>query len=344
MSAAPHTGEVGSQLTDFSPSRLGTISKCGRAFEYSYVHQLPQPYEKGNLLLGSAFHQGVQAWYELPDDGSARGFQTHDLAPLVCAQWERLLPPAVWRLIVELRELEVGAQEVAQAIVFKRPTIKSPTTTKEYLQAAAVKRFTEARLDMLAFCDLLPDVKWPKDEDPYKAYQKAAEWARAAQARWQPKPPPLVIEQQFSVEVFGFRVRGFIDAIRRDPAPDTGELIDATVDYKTGRQPLTPMEAFIQMYLYRRAREDMAEQWGVPVSDLVAIYHVRKDKYQLGRIDRARHDRLASQILHDRAFKIATSQFAPSYGYWCKGCDYRDLCERELDLWPGELGWSAELM
>ena len=77
MSAAPHTGEVGSQLTDFSPSRLGTISKCGRAFEYSYVHQLPQPYEKGNLLLGSAFHQGVQAWYELPDDGPARGFQTH---------------------------------------------------------------------------------------------------------------------------------------------------------------------------------------------------------------------------------------------------------------------------
>jgi hypothetical protein len=329
------TSEVGIELTDFSASRLSTIGQCGRKFEYAYVRKVPEPYEGGARLLGSAVHKGVDAWYALPDDG----FRTTDLAPIICAQWEELLPPAVWAQVKYLRDLDEECEAVAALILMKRPDLKSVRATVDFLRSDAAKKYNEARGAMLEFCDLLPDVKWPKDEDPYKAYQKAAEWGVNMQRRWQKLPRPLVTEGGFVIELFGFRVRGFIDQIRRDPGPN-GEVLETVVDIKSGRQPMTPMEAFLQLWIYHKATEANPD-W--PTVNRIALYLTRKDKYQQGRIDPLRHDRLASRVFNDRARKIQMAQFAPEPGFWCKSCDFEDLCRQELSLWQGD-GLVAELM
>lgn len=340
MALTSLTSPVGTELTDFSPSRLSTAGQCGRKFEYNYINGIPAPYDKGALLLGDAVHDGVQAWYELPDDGPVQGYQMIDLAPVICAQWERLLPPSVWKLVQEMRELDAECEAVAAAILFKRPTLKSPRTTVDFLKSRAGMEFGKARDAMLEFCDLLPDVKWPKDEDPYKAYCKAAEWGANMQRRWQHLPRPIVVEGGFNVELFGFRVRGRIDQLRIDPTRH-GEPLMAIVDMKSGRNALTAMEAFLQMFVYYKAVEANPE-W--PTTDRVALYLTRKDQYQQGRIDPVRHARLASQVLHGRARQIAMGQFEPSFGFWCKSCDFSDICRNEISMWNDEFGLVHELM
>jgi hypothetical protein len=161
--------------------------------------------------------------------------------------------------------------------------------------------------------------------------------------RWRHLPRPLLVEGSFVLELFGFRVRGRIDALRADPMPPTGEAFLTIVDYKTGRQPLTQMEAFLQSFIYYSAVEASPD---LPTTDRVAFYQARKEPtpWQQGRIDPARHAALASRIFNDRARKIAMAQFAPEPGFWCKSCDFNDLCQREISLWDGENGLIAELM
>jgi hypothetical protein len=328
------------ELTDFSPSRLTTAGKCGLAFEYQYVRKIPAPYEGAKALFGNAVHDGLQEWYALDPVDGAYGYQITDLAPIVLKQWERLLPPVIWRDVLALRDLDEECAAVAAAIVFKRPHLKAPRQTQEYMQAEAVREFNEARVRMIDLCDRLEQIKWSKDEDPYKAYQKSAELAANMQRRWQRLPPPLAVEHPFRIEVEGFVVRGRIDQLRADPAPGTGEAKVRMVDVKTAAQPMTQMEAFLQAYLYFRAiQEDPA----LPDTDDIAFYLARHDKYQQGRIDNARHRRLASRILNGRARQIIMGQFEPSYGHWCKRCDFNDLCSTEISMWRGD-GMVLELM
>jgi hypothetical protein len=332
------------ELTDFSASRLNVASRCGLAFEYQYIRKLPAPYDRGATMFGNAVHDGVQVWYG--DDGDM-SFQETDLAPIVLAQWERLLPSGIWKRVLELRDMDEECKAVAAAVLFKRPQLKAPTQTKEYVEAEAVKAFIEKRNEMVELCDALEEVKWPKDEDPYKAYVKSAEVAARMQHRWQKLPRPLAVERPFRVEIEGFAVRGRIDQIRMDPARGTGEAIMRMLDIKTGRQASSPMEAFLQSFIYVEA---IASFEDLPDTNEVVFYWARHDKhplpckpYQQGRIDRERHRRLASRILNGRARQIAMGQFEPSYGHWCKLCDFNDLCANEISLWEGD-GLVAEMI
>ena len=318
-------------LTDFSASRLNVASRCGLAFDYQYVRKLPAPYDRGATLLGNAVHDGVDLWYG-DDDAMDMSFRETDLAPIVLSQWEKLLPPTIWKRVLEMRDLDEECKAVAAAIKFNRPELKSPSTTKAYMESDAAKAFADKKVAMLELCDALPEVKWPKDEDPYKAYVKSAEIAANMQRRWQHLPRPLATERPFRIEIDGFTLRGRIDAVRQDPTAN-GEVWTGMVDYKTGRQLMTQMEAFLQSYIYNRA---LATFEDLPYSDLVAFYLARHDKYQQGRIDPARHRRIASRILNDRARQITMGQFAPHYGMWCKMCDFNDLCSSEIDLWSGD--------
>jgi PD-(D/E)XK nuclease superfamily len=331
--AADAIDRASDELTDFSASRLTLAGKCGLAFEYQYVRKLPAPYETGAQMFGNAIHDGTQEWYG-PDDANDNRHQERDLAPIVLAQWGNLLPPKIWALVQELRDLDEECHAVAAAVRFKRPEIKAATQTKEYLDSNAHKRFSEKRMEMVGMCDALPDVKWRQDEDPYKAYTKSAQIADEMQARWQHLPRPLAVERPFRIEIEGFVLRGRIDQVRMDPARGTGEAIPRMVDIKTGTQVMTPMEAFLQSFIYNEAIE--ADPTLPSVDGNIAFYLARHNKYQQGRIDRARHRRLALRILNGRARQITLGQFEPSYGYWCKRCDFADVCEREIDLWTGD--------
>lgn len=330
------------ELTDFSASRLTLAGKCGLAFEYQYVRKLPAPFDRNATLFGDVVHNGIQKWFEIPDEG----WRETDLAPIVLAEWERVYPKEIWKRVLEIRDLDQECDAVCAAILFNRPTLKNVRQTKAFMESDAAKALNDAKAKILELCDALPDIKWPKDEDPYKSYQKSALIAEAAQRRWQDKPAPLAIERPFRIEVEGFVLRGRIDAIRRDPTP-AGEVWTGMVDYKTGRQALTAMEAFLQAFIYTEAVatfEDILEQLGADYVPDFAFWLARQDKYQQGRIDRARHRRLASRILNDRARAITMGQFAPHYGMWCKMCDFSDVCTREISLWDGEDGMTLELI
>lgn len=319
------------ELTLFSPSRLGTAAKCGLAFEYQYVHRIPAAYETGAQLLGNAIHNGVEMWYGPDDDPSDH--TERSLVECVVAQWPDLLPPAIWEGVEGLAQLAQECDAVAAAIAFKRPKLKSPEQTVEYQNSQAAKEFTEARLKMLEFCDKLAEVKWPKDEDPYKAYLKSIAMAKAMEARWKPLPRPIVVERHFQIQFQGFEVRGRIDQVRVDPHHRTGEVVPTVCDMKTGRNPLTQMEAFLQSFLYSEAARldpDLPD-----VTD-ISFYLARFDKYQVGKIDLGKHRALASRILNGRAREIREGLFEPRYGFWCKQCDFRELCESEIALWAGD--------
>lgn len=333
---------VSTQLTDFSASRLGVASRCGLAFEYQYVRKLPAPYDRGAMMFGNAVHDGTAEWYG-PDDNPGQHHEV-PLAPIVLAQWERLLPPVIWRNVQELRDLDAECDAVASAILFKRPTLKSPRTTKEFMESAASQEFSSKKNAMVERCDALDEVKWPKDEDPYVAYRKSALIADQMQTRWQKLPRPLAVERPFAIEVEGFRVRGRIDQYRADPMPGSGEALLCMIDIKTGRQLMTQMEAFLQSFLYYKAIQSFDDLPDLPTErDNIAFYHARSNKYQQGRIDEPRHRRLASRILNGRARQIAMGQFEPSYGMWCKMCDFNDICSSEISIWSGD-GVTVELM
>lgn len=324
-------------LIDFSPSRLTLAGKCGTAFEYQYIRNLPAPHESARAMFGNAIHDGTQIWYG--DEGSDK-HKNEDLAPIVLARWAELLPPKIWTRVKKLRDMDEECKAIAGAILFKRPQLKSPTTTKEYLEAQAVKDFTEKRLEMIEWCDQLEAIKWPKDEDPYKAYVKSAFIAKQMQDRWQDKPRPLAVERPFRIQIGEFSVRGRMDQLRVDPDPRTGEAVIAMVDIKTGMQMMTQMEAFLQSFIYSEA---IVQDEALPNTDNIAFFMARHNKYQQGKIDRERHGKIASRIFNGRARQIIQGQFEPSYGFWCKQCDFNGICENELRLWPGD-GITMELM
>lgn len=324
-------------LVDFSPSRLSTASKCGLAFEYQYVRRLNAPQENARAMFGNAVHDGVQQWY---GDPGSLDFKENDLAPVVLAQWEKLLPPTIWQGVLHLRELALECDAVAAAIQFQRPTLKNPTQTKAYLESEAVKEFSQAHQAMMLLCDSYEAIKWPKDEDPYKAYVKSAQIAKQIQARWQKLPPPIGVEIPFRIEIDGFSVRGRIDQLRGDPHRETGELLYRMIDIKTGLQLMTQMEAFLQAYIYTEAIHQNPE---LPDTNDIAFYMARHNKYQQGEVDRERHRRLASRILNGRGRQIIMGQFEPSYGFWCKQCDFNDICSTEISLWQGD-GLVLELI
>lgn len=321
-----------------SASRLGTISRCGLAFEYRYIKGLPAPWDRARTLFGHAVHDGLQLWYGYDDEPADH--QAHDLAPLVLAQWERLLPPKIWADLQVLRDMDEECEAVAAAILFKRPMLKAPTQTQEYLTCEAVKEFVAKRAELVAVCDKFEEIKWSKDEDPYKAYKLSAKLADQMQARWQHLPRPLAVERPFALEIEGFRVRGRLDQLRLDPAWGTGEAVPRLVDVKTIASPMTQMEAFLQSFLYVEA---VCAAPDLPDTNEVAFYLARHNKYQQGKVVRERHRKVAKRILNGRARAIATGAFEPSYGHWCKLCDYSDICSTELSLWDGD-GLVVELL
>lgn len=330
-------------LVDFSPSRLSMASKCGLAFKYKYVDQLDAPQDNARAMFGNAVHDGVQDWYGYGSKELGIGtydFQDMDLAPIVLAQWERLLPPKVWEYVLKLRTQDQECDAVAAAILFQRPELKSPRTTVAFLKSEAAKEFAATRDEMNELCDALESVRWPQDEDAYKAYQKSAAIANNIQRRWQHLPPPIGVEVPFRITIGDFSVRGRIDQVRGDPHRESGELLYRMIDIKTGVQLMTQMEAFLQAFIYVEAIHQMPE---MPDTTDIAFYMARHDKYQQGEVDRERHTRLASRILNGRGRQIIMGQFEPSYGMWCKSCDFADLCEQEIRLWSGD-GVTLELI
>lgn len=331
------TAESVGDLTTLSPTRIKNAQQCGLKFKYEYVDRIPSPTEGAALILGNVVHDGVQEWYG-PDE-SPNDHRESSLADLFRAQWPQKLPPQIWAPTMEAIEADAECEALASLLVATKG-YKAPRMTKPFQESDAWRYFNDRMGRLLDACDKLEAIKWAKDENPLKAYQKTMDIARAMERRWKHLPRPIAVETPFMFEVEGFTIRGRIDQLRRDPQPGTGEAIVELTDIKTGRNAFSQMEAFIQLWVYHRAVRDLRAQGiDVPMPDYIALYLARHDKPQRGQIDPDRHDRLALKILNRVGRDIITASYEPHYGFWCDRCDYKDLCEKEISIWePGTEG------
>lgn len=325
MSGQPYQRDPNAPLTDLSVSRIKVVDKCGLAFKYNYVDHIPAASESASMLFGNVIHDGVDQWY------GTHNHSNLDLAPIFTGLWSKYLPKQIWTATERCLAADKDLEALAEIIKIARPTIKAPRQTKDFLESAEFARFEDLRENMIDKCDAIEEMRWPKDENPLQAYYKSMAIAKQMQLRWQRLPAPLFVEVPFLLKFEGFTIKGRIDQIRQDPN-EQGELRPMELlDIKTGRQPLTQMEAFIQAFLYDEAchtNEDL------PEPDHVTFWLARHDRSQDGRIDRERHRRLALRILNNVARTIITGAWEPHYGMWCRQCDYKELCEQEIGLWP----------
>lgn len=139
--------------------------------------------------------------------------------------------------------------------------------------------------------------------------------------RYAHRPPPLAVELAFEIP-FGERTLvGFIDRVEEE----NGGLV--VVDYKTGKRKPTPREASedLQLTVYALAVRETLGQDAVRVE-----FHSLRD----GSAITSQRDETALACLlgEVRAFAenaLAQGTFPPCPGYYCRFCDYRELCEAE---------------
>lgn len=339
-------------LTDLSVSRITTANRCGLAFEHKYVRKLPTPTGSASAIFGSVIHEGVEEWFGGPGPITNDNRDTHknwELDEIVRQKWPDKLPPTIWDLVQELLLLDIERSAVCAAILMKRPTLKAPMQTKEFLESKAAKEFNEKHLELINICNEFEEIRWSKDENAFQAFQKSLQIAERIQKEWREQPRPFLIEEPFRLEFEGFVLRGAIDSVPQLIDPKTGQLQRRLVrDIKTGKSLMTQMEVFLQAFIYNEAVRQMDYDFldeDIVDFDFFMARHVNpngRTKRQAGRIDRERHERLALRILNGVARRIISASFEPHYGFHCKTCDFKDLCEAELSLWSGPDGVGVE--
>lgn len=326
------------QLHEFSVSRLGVASKCGLAFKYQYVDKLPAPYDSAASMFGNVFHDGLQVWYgEGPRTPINEDYhREQSFLKIVHEQWQAKLPPGIWRHLQGLFDLDKELDAVEAAILLQRPELKGPRQTQAFLTSQAFKDHADAKEKLLEVMNKTDEIKWPKDEDPLKAYRKSMIIAKRIEREWKDLPRPLLVEMPFMLEFEGWILHGRIDQLREDDP----NLDPRLLDVKTGRQPLSQMMAFLQAFIYYAAVEAMPDVPTTRDIDFALFRHVNPEtgrtKVQEGRIDPDRHKALALRILHGRTRQVLAAQFEPSYGHWCNLCDFKDLCSQEINIWQGD--------
>jgi|GEM_PF-922660 len=149
---------------------------------------------------------------------------------------------------------------------------------------------------------------WDLADDILRGYVK----------RQQHLPPPVAVEFPFHLVWEGHTLTGVVDRI------DDGDNGVTVVDYKTSQRKPTAQELKedLQLTLYALAVE---QSLGRPVERIVH-YHLR-DQTQLSTARSQSDFRKLQQVILPRFTQRSEAQsFAPRYGYWCRFCDYRELC------------------
>lgn len=132
---------------------------------------------------------------------------------------------------------------------------------------------------------------------------------------------PLVLEVAFELEWHGHQVCGIIDRIDQT---DQGLVI---IDYKSGKKKPSPreLEADLQLTIYAWAAELLLEE---PVVEV--IYYFLRQQLPLPTCRTDSDFRQLEDVTLPRVVETITrGDYPPHYGYWCRFCDYRELCAAE---------------
>jgi len=139
-------------------------------------------------------------------------------------------------------------------------------------------------------------------------------------------PPPLLVELAFEIHFPDFILCGVIDRV------DEGEGGLTVTDYKSGRKmTLEQAESDWQLSIYAYAVERI---FGERV-DGVRLRYLKDGSSQTSVRGEEDFRQLTQQVLPHVTLKVERGEFEPSPGYWCRWCDYRELCAIESSTQSG---------
>lgn len=159
---------------------------------------------------------------------------------------------------------------------------------------------------------------------------------------------PLLLEFPFEISVGEHTLVGILDRVDESETESESEQAEAglvVIDYKSGqRKPSrSEVERDLQLTVYAYAVQQV---FGLPVHQVIC--HWLRDGVDLvstrGVGD---YEWLTQELLPYVAESVQNEQFAPKPGYYCRFCDYRQLCEAEGlntgERLQGEEPYTAEL-
>lgn len=305
-------------------SRLALATGCAKKFEYQYVRGM-RGKEAGAFVLGNTVHNGLEAWFGLPDDE-----RTVEGTLWRCMNdvWEEELPNGLKSKVLEEIKWFHEAEKIASAIKLNRPEISNVSATKEYKEAKEVKSLSQASEKTLKWLSANESaIRWSKAEPPLKAWQVARRISNDLEPEWINRPAPAEVEASFHMEYEGLVWRGRIDVY--GPITEDGEVEPLLIDWKTSQNAPSAMEIFYQAVIYHLA---VNVGMGLPLEE-VHFRILRKGETVKAKIDPEKHyPMLVERRKHLESVINDQGLYMPNYSYTCKHCDFAPQCEAELAL------------
>lgn len=314
--------------TRVSPSRVGSLMKCGTAFDLKYLQGVPEERSGSSALFGTVVHKALEWW--APD-------RSQDLLPLMRSAWKDATAETSVRPFLEAYEplsakITRAQHECAQA--FEKRT-KKPA--KVITMSGEWKRHpVKIELDRLVAAwlpRLTAESRWEFTEyDPLPSlYNESLILSRRYQRRWQHLPPALHTEFKFEEQWRGFTLTGVIDTIEPLLHRESGEMIGVgVVDYKSYKKlpafeiegdddgdgaELKDWRQFVMYEIVVRLlveRGALALPWSLDEFPLYpGIDYVRGLQRRFWRVHEADYDRLERELIAYKAI-IDAKAFLPA--------------------------------
>jgi hypothetical protein len=305
-------------------SRLSLATGCAKKFQYQYVHGM-RGKDAGAFILGNTVHNGLEAWFRLPDnERQVEGA----LWSCMNSVWEQELPTGLKGKVLDEVRWATEAEKIAAAIKINRPSIANVTATKEYKEAKEVKALAQASektAKWLAANEV--SIRWSKSEPPLKSWAVARRISGELETEWIGRPAPVEVETSFHFEYEGLVWRGRIDVY--GPVTEEGEVEPLLIDWKTSQNPPSAMEIFYQAVIYHMA---INVGLGLPLEE-VHFRILRRGETVKAKVDPDKHyPMLVERRKHLEYVINDQGLYMPNYSYTCKHCDFAPQCEAELGL------------
>ena len=132
------------------------------------------------------------------------------------------------------------------------------------------------------------------------------------------KPPPIAVEFAFDVTI---GERSFIGTVDRVEESGNGLAI---VDYKSGQRKPSPTEAATDVGMTITTFA-LRQTFGLRVESIE--YRFLRDGSHIPAVrDESDFEHLLNKIMPQAERILEDGEFLPRPGFWCRWCDYRELC------------------
>lgn len=309
-----------------SATRVVDWLTCPSLYQRKYILKVPTV-KRASMIFGSALHDTVEHWHELG------GAEAMPIREVFWAEYAKHFAD-VWNTV---RPMVIQAQvldELEDDIRRRRPEIKAPRQTKEWMESKAWQQFMAMSTKSVEAADKSEVLSYSKSDPPFKLWTLGLDLLDKYVSAFEGQPDPIAVEISFEnkldEETF---MRGRLDLVRPLVVPDTGEVATATIDLKSGAKQMTPQSAFVQGTIYGHATKCgwLPDEFD---SDLILFYSLRDATIQPFVYSEKCWKQLL-QIIEEVKFGIDRRKYPKSFSMMgCSMCDFKDDCAAELGVFP----------